>query len=100
MATFTYANLKNLAFDRAQVNVTTDAPVSDTEFARFVNEAYADVWELSGGRIKTVDSAVAWNVSQNAVGTVTGLLTDMSDPLHLWATSTAPTSACPAGSPR
>ena len=52
MAVLTFANLQNLAFDRAQVNVTTDAPVSATEFARFVNEAYADVWAISGGRFK------------------------------------------------
>jgi len=89
MGVLTYANLKNLAFDRAQVNVTTDAPVSDTEFARFINEALVDVWAISGGRPLTVASATAWTSAQTATGQVTGILTDVEDINHCWASTTS-----------
>lgn len=97
MAVLTYANLKNLAFDRAQVNVTTDAPVSDTEFARFINEAYSDVWQISGGRPKTVASATAWTSANSATGQVTGILTDVEDIIHVWASTTSGSVGTSAG---
>lgn len=89
MATPSYSELKNLAFDRAQVNVTTDAPISDTEFARFINEALRDVYNISGGREKTVASATAWTSAEAATGQVAGILTDVEDILHVWASTTS-----------
>jgi hypothetical protein len=67
-----------------------DAPVSDAEFARYINDALRDVWEMSGGRLKTVPSATAWTSSETALGTVTGILTDVQEIVHLHQTSQAP----------
>lgn len=89
MAVLVYSELKNLAFDRAQVNVTVDAPISDTEFARFINDAYSDIWPPSGGRLKTVASATAWTSAQTATGQVVGILTDVEDIRHVWASTTS-----------
>lgn len=89
MAVLVYSEISNLALDRAQVNVTTDAPVSATEFARFVNDAYASIWNLSGGRTKTVASATAWTTAQTATGTVAGILTDVEDITQVWASTTS-----------
>jgi hypothetical protein len=88
MAVLAYTDLKNLMLDRCQANVSTDAPADTNEILRFLNEAYADVWEISGGSLKSVTSPVAWNSAQTATGIVIGLLTDVKDIVRLWATST------------
>ena len=90
MATPDYAALKNLVFDRCQINVTLDPPVDDTTFARFINDALRDVWEISGGRMKIVPSSTAWTAANLCTGIVTGLLTDVADAIHIYATATAP----------
>ena len=87
MATPSYSELKSLAFDRAGINVTTDAPIDDTTFARYVNDALRDVWEMSGGRIKIVASATAWTNANSATGVVTGILTDIAEVRHVWAST-------------
>ena len=89
MAVPTYSELKNLAFDRAQINATVDAPVSDTEFARFINDALRDVWEISGGQAKRATSANSWARADTATGTAMGLLTDIAEITHLYYTTQA-----------
>lgn len=87
MAVLTYSEIKNLAYDRAQVNVTTDAPVSDNEFDRLVNDAYADVWELSGGTSKQVAHSDAWYESSTTTrGLLHGRLTDIGEISALFVT--------------
>jgi hypothetical protein len=66
-----------------------DSPVTDVEFARFINDALRDVWEMSGGRMKNVASATAWNSAQTATGVVTGILTDIAEIIHVWASGTS-----------
>lgn len=91
MSVPTYSELKTLVFDECQINVTTDAPVSDTEFARKYNDSARDVWEMSGGRLKSVASATAWDLAHlSANGTVYGLLTDVAEIEQLYATTVAP----------
>jgi hypothetical protein len=97
VAVLVYSAIKNLAFDRAGVNVTTDAPISDTVFARFVNDAYADVYAISGSRIKNVASATAWTSAQTATGVVTGILTDVEELLHVYASGTSGSVGVTAG---
>lgn len=89
MAVLAYSALQNLFLDRAGANVTTDAPVSAAEIARFLNEAYADVWEISGGSIKSVASATAWTSAQTATGVVVGILTDINEVIRMWASTTS-----------
>jgi len=89
VAVLTYSEIQNLALDRAQANVTTDAPFSSAEIARFINDAYADVWEIAGGSVKLADSATAWASTATAVGTIQGALSDINEVLHIYAVSSA-----------
>lgn len=89
MAVLLFSEIANLAKDCAQVNVSTDAPIDATVLARWINEAYGLVWSQSGGRFKTVASATAWTSAQTATGQVTGILTDVEDIRHVWASTTS-----------
>ena len=90
MAVLTSTQINDLMLDRAQANVTTDAPISSTEALRFINDAFADVYEVSGGRIKSVQSSTAWTTAQSATGIVAGILTDIADVQALfWKSSDA-----------
>lgn len=91
MAVLTYSEISDLALDRIQANVSTDAPFTAAQIARHLNDAYADVWEISGGSIKRVASATAWAVAQSAdtTGKATGILTDINEVLHVWQTVTS-----------
>lgn len=91
MAVLTYAELAILAQERAGVYVSSgvDSPVDATALARFLNDAYASVYELSGTRIKTVASATAWTTAQSATGVVAGILTDIADVIRVWASTTS-----------
>lgn len=92
MGVLTYSDITQRIQDEIVANVTTDAPVSAAELLRAVNDAYATVWEISGGGIKMVGSPTAWQTAQSATGIVYGLLTDVKDVLHLYASSTAPSA--------
>ena len=89
MAVLNFAALQNLFLDELQANVATDAPFTAAEIARFLNDAYADVWEASGGAIKNVASATAWTSAHTATGVVTGILTDIREITRIWASTTS-----------
>lgn len=92
MAVLVYSEIKSKALDRGGINVTNDAPVpTEAEFARWLNDAYATVWNLSGGRFKTIASATAWTSAQLATGQVQGAAaaTDIEDIRHVWASTTS-----------
>lgn len=87
MAVLTLAQIKLLMLDRAQANVATDAPATVAEQERFINEAYADLWEISGGSVKRVASATAWTSASTATGIVAGILTDIAEVISLFQTT-------------
>jgi hypothetical protein len=89
VAVLTYSEIAILAQERAGVYVSSgvDAPVDSTALARFINSAYAAIYEASGSRLKTVASATAWTTAQTATGQVAGVLTDIADVLHVWAST-------------
>jgi hypothetical protein len=89
LAVLVYSEIQNLALDRAQANVTTDAPFSSAEIARIINDAFADIWEISGGSVKRVASATAWTSAQLATGIVAGILTDIGEVASLFQTTTS-----------
>lgn len=60
MSVLLYSEISDLTLDRVQANVSTDAPVSAAELLRHVNEAYADVYEASGGAYTKVAGSVLW----------------------------------------
>jgi hypothetical protein len=95
MAVLTYTEIEALMLDDLQANVTTDPPVTTgvaNQAGRFINDAYAQIWELSGGRLRKAPSANAWTAAQLCTGTCQGILTDVGDVLHLFGTTTAPAS--------
>jgi hypothetical protein len=95
MAVLTYSQIEALMLDDLGANVTTDAPVTSgatAEAGRWINDAYASVWEIAGARLKRVGSAAAWANTQAPDGTLTGALGDVGEILHLFASTTAPSS--------
>ena len=97
MATLTAAEINTRALNRAQVNVPTDAPVTTAEMLTFINDAYADVYEISGGRTLKVASATAWTSAQLATGVVAGILTDVAEIKTLWASTTSGSTGASSG---
>lgn len=89
MAVLIYSEIETLMLDRAVASASTGAPVSTAEKNRLVDEAYVDIYEVSGGGIKKVASATAWTSAQVATGVVQGILTDIREPMHLFATATS-----------
>ncbi len=90
MATPTWTQLQSTTYDLLVANVTSGNPIGDTLFSREINQALRDCWELSGGRLLTVTSALAWTNAHLCTGTVAGILTDVADVEHVYATAVAP----------
>lgn len=89
MATLTETEIIALIKDALVIDVSTDVPVDATTLRRAINDAYAMVWEISGGARKKVASATAWTSAQTATGVVQGLLTDINRIESLFASTTA-----------
>lgn len=90
MATLTYTEMSDLFLDRLQANVTTDGPLSAAEILRRLNEAYATVWELSGGAITNVTGAsTTWTPAPTIAtdGKLVGVLRDINEIMHVGATT-------------
>lgn len=96
MAVLTETEMKDLILDALQSNVAVDLPFAfgaGTEGERHINDAYAQVWELSGGGVLAATGGAAWTPAPtvSASGKVTGVLTNVDEILHVWA-STSGTS--------
>jgi len=90
MATLVYSDIANRAKDRVAANVSTNAPVDATTLDRFINSAWAKVWQFSGGRTKQVASATAWTNAQTATdGKAVGILTDVEEITNVFASTTS-----------
>lgn len=105
MSVLTYSQIVALIFDRIQGGdpAGTDPPFTTTETARHVNDAYADIWEISGGAIKRVASATAWATSPTSgtSGINTSLLTDIGEIKEVFSSTTlASTGDVAAGDKR
>jgi hypothetical protein len=61
MAVLLYSEISDLVLDRIQANVATDAPFTAAEILRHINEAYADVYQISGGGFKLVAASNIWS---------------------------------------
>ena len=92
MASLTYTEISTIVKNRGGFNTATDSPVSASELQDAINEAYADLWEISGGRIKITTSANAWTLAESCTGILAGILADVSAIEHLYATTQAPLS--------
>jgi len=89
MAVLTAAEISDIMLDRANANATVDAPLVTAERFRFMNEAYADVWEIGGGATKRATNANAWNeASDPGTGFMTGKLTEVGEILRVWRSGT------------
>lgn len=65
--------------DRCQANVAIDPPATTAEQERLINEAYADVYHISGGGIKRIAHGTAWTETKlDATGFLSGKITDIS----------------------
>lgn len=60
MAVLLFSEISDLALDRAQVNVSTDPAFTAAVIARHINDAYADIWEISGGGIISAGHSTIW----------------------------------------
>src|SRR3990172_3583186 len=90
ISVLTAAEISDIMLDRANANAAVDAPLVTAERFRFMNEAYADVWEIEGGAAKRATHANAWNeASDDGTGFLTGKLTEIGEILRVWSSGTA-----------
>jgi hypothetical protein len=54
---------------------TTNNPI-DARIASFINDAYLDLWDASGGRMRAVGSELAWTAASTCAGSAMGILTE------------------------
>jgi len=74
MAVLLYSEILDRWLDRIGANVATDAPFTAAEQARFINEAYADIYEISGGGILSATHTTIWEAyDTNAFSTKASL---------------------------
>jgi hypothetical protein len=90
MAVLAYSDIVSAIEDLVQSSASTDNPltVDSTLLPRFINRAYRTVWELEGGAYKKASSKTAWAGAQLCTGTAIGLLPDIDEALHVYATTT------------
>lgn len=90
MAVLVFSEISQLVKDDLQIDVTTDPPFATAELARGINDAWAQVFELSGGRTKTANHAALWTTSPAVAGTQTmaGAITTIGEVLHVWVGTT------------
>lgn len=101
MSVLTYSEISSRALDRVAANVSTNAPVDSTTIARFINTAYAKIWNLSGGQTKRVQSASAWTASQTTTaGFLTSSLTDIEEVQEAFASGTSTSEGYESGDKR
>ena len=60
----TVTEIDTLALDMIQANVATNARSPPLASLEAYNNAYQEIWSLSGGRKKNVTSATAWAAAQ------------------------------------
>jgi hypothetical protein len=89
MAVLTFTEIEEGLLNALVANPATDAPFATAEKLRAVNEAYAQVWEIGGPSVKNVASATAWTTADTATGVVTGILQEINEILHVYASSTS-----------
>jgi len=89
MGVLTVTEMIDLALDRIQANVSVDPAFTDTELMRYLNDAYADVWEMSGGAMKRVAGGTLWTPQPAAStdGILTSVLTDIGEVKDLLVSS-------------
>ena len=95
MAVPTYSEIEVIALDDLVANVATDSPIATgvtNEAGRFINDAYATIWELTGGRIRKIASEAAWTGAQRGRGFLHGIPTDIAEILQVFATASGPAS--------
>ena len=91
MAVLTFNNISDLALDRIQANVSTDAPFTAAQIARQINDAYADIWEVAGGQLVRAAHATVWvtDASLPASGFMTSTLTTIGEFIEVFASATS-----------
>jgi hypothetical protein len=84
----TVTEIDSLALGMIQAKVTTNAPFDTARKLEAYNNAYQEIWSLSGGRKKNVTSVTAWAAAQTTTsGIMTGILDNVEDVLHAWYTT-------------
>lgn len=91
MASVTWADQKNNILDRLQANVANDPPFLPAELLRHGNEAYNDLWEMSGGSILSAAGGTLWSPGPTSTtsGKLTGILASVAEFVNVWATTSA-----------
>jgi hypothetical protein len=97
MANLIYSEMSTMFLGRLQSNVATDpdAPFTAAEILERLNDAYATLWELSGGGVTNVTgAATTWTPSPTTLtdGKLVGVLRDIKEVMHLGATTASNTA--------
>lgn len=90
MAVLLYSEIQDIALDRAQANVTVDGPFAAAEIARHINEAWADIYEISGGGVISADHTTIWEAFDTlAFSTKASISSRIREVVRLYPTANA-----------
>lgn len=88
MSQIIYSDGVDLTLDRVQGNVATDPPFSAAVVLRHINEAYADIYEVSGGGYLTSSHTTLWSSnSDQAIITGTASTSAIAKVITVWASA-------------
>lgn len=90
MATLTYPEMETMFLNRLLCNVSVDAPFTTAQKLERLNDAYATIWELSGGAITNVAGAsTTWTPAPTIAtdGKLVGVLRDIKEVMHVGAST-------------
>jgi len=90
--TLVYEDIVTLVKNRAQCATATNNPL-DATIASFINDAYLDLWDASGGRMRSVGSELAWTAANSCAGSAMGILNDIKDIVALWPVASSAAAA-------
>ncbi|MGQ0721023.1 MAG: hypothetical protein ACT4PE_05545 [Candidatus Eiseniibacteriota bacterium] len=86
MAVLLYSEIQDLALDRIQANTATDPPFTAAQIARHINDAYADVYEISGGGLVSATHNGIWEVLEtNAYSTIVSISKRIAEVVRVYA---------------
>lgn len=99
LSVLTLTEITDYALDRLQANVATDAPFTTAQINRQINDAYADIWDLTGTSVTKANHATLWTPSPAVSGTLllTGVLANFKELLHVFLSTTVSSVGTTAG---
>lgn len=90
MAILLLSEIRTLALNRLQANVSTDAPVTTAQLDEQINDSYSELWEVAGASTKKSTHATLWTPSPAVAGTLAlaGQVSNFKELLRVYLSGT------------